>query len=180
MIIYGILRGILMEKFCRESRVIRSSRVFPNDFNNHNTLFGGRLLSDMDQVASISAAKHSRLECVTASVDTVEFLHPIRPTDSVTFESFVIWTGTSSMEIFIKVYAENLKTGDSKVASIAYFTFIALDENRKPARIPQIVPETKEERYLFEKSKQRTQFREDKKRHNKEIASFLRNEYSSF
>ncbi|MER2190491.1 MAG: acyl-CoA thioesterase [Solibacillus sp.] len=163
-----------MEKFCRESRVIRSSRVFPNDFNNHNTLFGGRLISDMDQVASISAAKHSRLECVTASVDTVEFLHPIRPTDSVTFESFVIWTGTSSMEVFIKVYAETLLTGESKVASMAYFTFIALNENGKPAPVPKIIPETDEERYLYEKSKQRAQFRDDKKRHNKEIVSFLR------
>lgn len=172
--------GIFVQKFCRESRVIRSSRVFPNDFNNHNTLFGGRLLSDMDQVASISAAKHSRLECVTASVDTVEFLKPIRPTDSVTFESFVIWTGTSSMEVFIKVYAENLKSGESKVASIAYFTFIALDENLKPTEIPQIVPETREERYLYEKSKQRTKFRMDKKEHNKEIVSYLREFYSSF
>lgn len=134
----------------------------------------------MDQVASISAAKHSRLECVTASVDTVEFLHPIRPSDSVTFESFVIWTGSSSMEVFIKVYAENMKTGESKVASIAYFTFIALDADRKPATVPQIVPQTREERYLYEKSKQRAQFRTDKKEHNKEIVSFLRNHYSSF
>ena len=169
-----------MGKYCHESRVIRSSRVFPNDFNNHDTLFGGRLLSDMDQVASISAAKHSRLECVTASVDTVEFLHPIRPTDSVTFESFVVWTGTSSMEVFIKVYAENLRTGESKVASIAYFTFIALDEHGRPTAIPQVVPETREEHYLFEKSKQRSQFRADKKQHNKEIASFLRDHTNSY
>lgn len=128
----------------------------------------------MDQVASISAAKHSRLECVTASVDTVEFLHPIRPTDSVIFESFVIWTGKSSMEIFIKVYAETLLTGESKVSAIAYFTFIALDDNGKPAPVPKVIPETEEERYLYEKSKQRTQFREDKRAHNKEIVSFLR------
>ncbi len=161
-------------KTCKESRVYRSSRVFPNDFNNHNTLFGGRLLSDMDQVASISAAKHSRTECVTASVDTVEFLQPIRPEESVTFESFVIWTGTSSMEVFIKVHAENLRTGDSKIAAIAYFTFISLDKNGRPNHVPQIVPETSEERYLYEKSKQRSQFREDKRSHNKEIILFLR------
>ena len=164
-------------KACKESRVFRSGRVFPNDFNNHNTLFGGRLLSDMDQVASISAAKHSRLECVTASVDTVEFLKPIRPEEAVTFESFVVWTGNSSMEIFIKVHAENLRTGETKIAAISYFTFIALDESGKPAKIPQVFPETMEERYLFEKSKQRTQFREDKRAHNKETVSFLRDYY---
>lgn len=161
-------------KACKESRVFRSSRVFPNDFNNHNTLFGGRLLSDMDQVASISAAKHSRRECVTASVDSVEFLMPIRPEECVTFESFVVWTGTSSMEIFIKVHTENLRTGDGKIAAIAYFTFIALDETGSPVKIPQVYPETVEERYLYEKSKQKTRFREEKRVHNKETISYLR------
>lgn len=161
-------------KFCRESRVFRSSRVFPNDFNNHNTLFGGRLLSDMDQVASISAAKHSRRECVTVSVDGVEFLHPIRPEESVCFESFVTWTGSSSMEIFIKVHAENLRTGDLKIAAIAYFTFISLDESRKPCRVPQVIPETDEEKYLHEKAKQRSLLRENKKSINKEIISYLK------
>lgn len=164
-------------KYCKESRVFRSSRVFPNDFNNHNTMFGGRLLSDMDQVASISAAKHSRTECVTASVDTVEFLQPIRSNEAVTFESFVIWTGSSSMEVFIKVHAENLRNGESKIAAIAYFTFISLDKNGRPNRVPTVIPETSEERYLYEKSKQRTEFREDKRLHNKEIVLFLRENY---
>lgn len=162
------------EKYCKESRVFRSSRVFPNDFNNHNTLFGGRLLSDMDQVASISAAKHSRTECVTASVDTVEFLQPIRPEEAVTFESFVVWTGSSSMEVFIKVHAENLRTGQSKIAAIAYFTFISLDAHGKPNRVPRVVPETIEERYLHEKSEQRADFRDNKRAFNKEIVLFLR------
>lgn len=164
-------------KACKHSRVFRSGRVFPNDFNNHNTLFGGRLLSDMDQVASISAAKHSRRECVTASVDTVEFLQPIRPEESVTFETFVIWTGTSSMEVFIKVHAENLRTGEGKIAAIAYFTFIALDEKGLPVKVPQVYPETMEERYLYEKSKQKTQFRDEKRQYNKETISFLREHY---
>lgn len=162
------------EKYCKESRVFRSSRVFPNDFNNHNTLFGGRLLSDMDQVASISAAKHSRTECVTASVDTVEFLQPIRPEEAVTFESFVVWTGSSSMEVFIKVHAENLRTGHSKIAAIAYFTFISLDKDGHPNQVPRVVPETIEERYLHEKSEQRAEFRANKRAHNKEIILFLR------
>lgn len=161
-------------KFCKESRVYRSSRVFPNDFNNHNTLFGGRLLSDMDQVASISAAKHSRRECVTVSVDAVEFLHPIRPEDAVCFESFVTWTGTSSMEIFIKVHAENLRTGETKIAAISYFTFIALDSSRKPTRVPRVIPETDEEKYLYEQAELRALLRENKKAMNKETISYLK------
>ena len=84
--------------------------VFPNDVNNHDTLFGGKLMSDVDQVASISAARHSRRECVTASTDSVDFLSPIRTTDYVFFESYVTWTGHSSMEIFVKIIAEDLKS----------------------------------------------------------------------
>ncbi|WP_347942487.1 hotdog domain-containing protein [Peribacillus simplex] len=90
----------------QESRVIRTSCIFPNDVNNHNTLFGGRLMSHLDQVSSTSAARHSRRECVTASTDSVDFLHPVRKTDSVSFESYVTWTGTSSMEVFVKIIAE--------------------------------------------------------------------------
>lgn len=166
-------------KFCRESRVLRSSRVFPNDFNNHNTLFGGRLLSDMDQVASISAAKHSRRECVTVSVDGVEFLHPIRPQESVCFESFVIWTNRSSLEIFIKVHAEDLHTGDSKIAAISYFTFVALDENKKPTLVPKVLPETPEEKYLYEQAKLRVALRSEKIEVNKEIVSYLKEHSTS-
>lgn len=163
-------------KYCRESRVFRSSRVFPNDFNNHDTLFGGRLLSDIDQVASIAAAKHSRRECVTASVDAVEFLQPIRAAEFVTFEAFVIWTGTSSMVIFTKVFAENLRTGEQKVAAIAYFTFIALDEQGRPYKVPRVVPETREEHYLHDTAHARNEVVATKKKLNKELVSFLNDE----
>ena len=163
----------MQSKKCEESRVYRASRVFPNDFNNHNTLFGGRLLSDMDQVASISAAKHSRCECVTVSTDSVEFLKPIHPTDYVCFESFVIWTGNSSMEICIKVYAEDLKTGEKRIASIAFFTFVALDQNRKPTKVPGILPETMEEKYLHERAQVRAELRAAKKKVNNEMISYL-------
>ena len=117
-------------KYCKESRVIRTSRVFPNDVNNHNAFFGGRLMSDLDQVASIAAARHSRRECVTASTDSVDFLYPVRPTDSVCFESYVSWTGTSSMEIFVKIIAEDLNPGERKIAATAFLTFVALDEHK--------------------------------------------------
>ncbi|WHY00156.1 acyl-CoA thioesterase [Neobacillus sp. DY30] len=160
-------------KYCKESRVIRTSRVFPNDINNHNTLFGGRLMSDLDQVASISAARHSRRECVTASTDSVDFLHPIRPTDSVCFESYVTWTGTSSMEVFVKIIAEDLKSGERKMAATALLTFVALDEHGRPMRVPQVIPETKEERKLHETAPDRATMRKERKQKSKELASFL-------
>lgn len=160
-------------KYCKESRVNRTSRVFLNDVNNHNTLFGGKLMSDLDQVASISAARHSRCECVTASTDHVDFLHPIRTTDSVCFESFVTWTGTSSMEVFVKIVAENLRTGERIIAATAFLTFVALDENKKPTRVPQVIPETEEEIKLHETAEHRAQMRRLRKEQSKELASVL-------
>lgn len=164
---------ILDTKTCKESRVIRTGRVFPNDVNNHYTLFGGKLMSDMDMIASISAQRHSRRECVTASTDSVDFLSPITPDDSVCFESFVTWTGSTSMEIFVKIIAENLKSGDRKIAATAFLTFVALDDQGKPAKVPSVVPETEEEIQLHNTGKDRAEKRKAHRKSSKELASFL-------
>ncbi len=160
-------------KYCKDSRVCRTSRIFPNDVNNHNTLFGGKLMSDLDQVASISAARHSRSECVTASTDSVDFLHPIRTTDSVCFESYVTWTGTSSMEVFVKIIAENLKSGKRSIAATAFLTFVALDENKQPTRVPQVIPETIEEKKMHETGAERALLRKQRREKSKEHANYL-------
>src|SRR3954452_4938899 len=160
-------------KYCKESRVVRTSRIFPNDVNNHNTLFGGKLMSDMDMVASISAVRLSRRECVTASTDSVDFLSPITPDDSVCFESFVTWTGTSSIEVFVKVIAENLITGNRKIAATAFLTFVALDEHGKPTKIPSIIPETEEEKKLYETGTIRSEKRKEHRKNSKELASYF-------
>lgn len=158
---------------CNESRVVRTSRIFPNDVNNHNTLFGGKLMSDMDMIASISASRHSRKECVTASTDSVDFLSPITQQDSVCFESFVTWTGTTSLEIFVKVIAENLISGDRKIAATAFLTFVALDEHGKPTSVPKIIPETEEEKKLFETGKNRAEKRKEHRKSSKELAAYF-------
>ncbi len=163
-------------KTCNESRVVRTGRIFPNDVNNHNTLFGGKLMSDMDMVASISAVRHARKEVVTASTDSVDFLSPITQQDSVCIESFVTYTGTSSMEVFVKVIAENLLTGNRKIAATAFLTFVALDEDGKPTKVPSIVPETKEEKKLFETGKDRAEKRKEHRKSSKELASFFTTE----
>jgi acyl-CoA hydrolase len=158
-------------KTCNESRVVRTSRVFPNDVNNHNTLFGGKLMSDVDMIASITAQRHSRRDCVTASTDSVDFLSPITPENSVCFESFVTWTGTSSMEVFVKIIAENLKTGARKIAATAFLTFVALDDQGKPARIPKVIPETEEEIKLHETGQERAEMRKAHRKNSKELAT---------
>ena len=103
-------------KPCSDSRVFQTNRVLPPDTNNHQTLFGGKLMSYIDVVASISAQKHCLASIVTVfKMDSVDFLHPIRPTDVIHLESFVTYTGSSSMEVFVKVIAEHLMTGESRV-----------------------------------------------------------------
>jgi len=161
------------QKFCKESKVVRTSRVFPNDVNNHNTLFGGKLMSDVDMVASISATRHSKTETVTASTDSVDFLQPITQEDAVCFESFVTWTGKTSMEVFVKIIAENLKTGHRKVAATAFLTFVALDDEGNPVEVPQVVPETKEEKKLHETADERAKRRKERRKKSKELADFF-------
>ncbi|MED2593797.1 acyl-CoA thioesterase, partial [Bacillus thuringiensis] len=112
------------KKFMRESKAIKTTRVFPNDLNNHQTLFGGKLLAEIDSIASIAAARHSRKHCVTASIDSVDFLTPIHQADSVCYEAFVCYTGKSSMEVFVKVIAENLLAGERRIAATCFITFV--------------------------------------------------------
>ncbi len=86
----------------------------------------------MDMTASLSAAKHSRKSCVTASIDHVDFIEPVTEEDFISYEAFVVVTGKSSMIIFVKVIAENLLTGIKRIAATSFLTFVAL-ENGKPA-----------------------------------------------
>jgi len=160
-------------KFSKESRVVRTSRVFPNDVNNHNTLFGGKLMSDVDMIASISAERHSRSGSVTASTDSVDFLSPITQDDAVCFESFVTWTGRTSMEVFVKIIAEDLKTGKRRIAATAFLTFVALDDKGNTIEVPKIIPETDEEKKLYETGILRAEARKIRRIKSNELANFL-------
>lgn len=157
-------------KYSRESRVFKTGRVFPNDVNNHKTLFGGKLMSNIDEVASISAMRHCRLNVVTASTDSVDFLLPIQPTDSVCFESFVSWTGRTSIEVFVKIIAENLYTGERAVAATSFLTFVAVDENGQPAPVPSVIPETDEEKLISESAEERAELRKVRRGISKKLA----------
>jgi len=161
------------KKYVRETRCFKTARVFPTDVNNHNTLFGGRLMSYIDDIASIAASKLCRVNTVTASTDSVDFLYPINPTDSVTLESFASWTGRSSMEIFVKVIREDLKTGEKKIAATAFLTFVALDENNRKLIVPRIIPETEEEKKLYETAPDRAAMRKQRREESKKFADFL-------
>lgn len=159
-----------MKKSCSESRTIQTDGVLPNDTNPHLTLFGGALMSRIDRVAGIAAIKHCRKPTVTASTDSVDFLHPITLKDAVTLEAFVTWTGTSSMEVFVKVTADNLFTGESRVAATSFLTFVSLDEDGRPTPVPSVYPETEEEHYLFDTGEARAIARKLRREQSKHLA----------
>ncbi|OUB28160.1 acyl-CoA thioesterase [Bacillus thuringiensis serovar yunnanensis] len=160
------------KKFMRESKVFKTLRVFPNDLNNHHTLFGGKLLADIDNIASIAATRHSRKHCVTASIDSVSFLTPIYETDSVCYEAIVCYTKKSSMEVLVKVVAEDLLLGERRIAATCFITFVALKEE-KPFLVPKVIPETEEEHLLYKFGEDWAKRREMARLKSKEMAELL-------
>lgn len=137
-------------KKCRESRVKQTRRIFPDDLNNRDTLFGGCILSQIDMTASISVARHTRKSSVTASMDSVDFINPAGLDDSICAESFVSGVGNSSVEVFCKVIAENLMTGERRLCATAFTTFTCFEEDGLKALVPLIEPETDEEKYIHQ------------------------------
>lgn len=164
------------QKFCKESLVIKTSRVFPQDTNNHNTLFGGKLMTYIDDTASISASRHCRVGIVTASTDSVDFLQPIKNDHSVCLESYVASVGRSSMEIFVKVISENLKTGERYLAATSFLTFVAIDDAGKTVEVPEVIPESKEEKMIHEGREAREIARKERLKVSRLLASSLKTE----
>jgi acyl-CoA hydrolase len=137
--------------------------IFPLDTNHHDTMFGGKLMEYMDKVAAIAAMRHARMQVVTASTDSLDFLAPIQIGEVIEVEAFVTWTNRSSMEIYVSVQSENLYSGDRKTTVTAFFTFVALDQHGKPAPVPAVVPETEEEIQLHATAPDRHKLRKIRK-----------------
>ncbi|WP_169082202.1 acyl-CoA thioesterase [Paenibacillus sp. PL91] len=137
--------------------------IFPLDTNHYDTMFGGKLMEYMDKVAAIAAMRHARMQVVTASTDSLDFLAPIRVGEVIEVEAFVSWTNRSSMEIYVSVQSENLFTAVRKTTVTAFFTFVALDGNGKPAVVPTVIPETEEEKRLHASAPERHALRKKRK-----------------
>jgi acyl-CoA hydrolase len=149
----------LKTKTVSDSMTIMSELVLPNDTNGLGNLMGGRLLHWMDICAAISSQRHSGGVCVTASVDNVEFHAPILQSEIVVLESRVNRAFRTSMEIEISVDAENPRTGQKRRCNRAFYTFVAVGEGGKPIPVPQLIPETDEEKERYEQAKRRREFR---------------------
>ncbi|MFA5833000.1 MAG: acyl-CoA thioesterase [Bacteroidota bacterium] len=133
--------------------------VLPNDTNQLGNLLGGQLMHWIDLVAAIAAARHSKRICVTASVDDLNFLHPIKIGEVVTLLASINRVFRTSMEVGVKVLSENLLTGNIKHANTAYLTFVALDENSKPIQVPQVTIASEEEQRRFDDALHRRDLR---------------------
>ena len=141
------------------SITIMTELVLPNDTNLFNNLMGGRLMYWMDIAAALSAQKHCNAPVVTASVDNISFENPIKLGNVVHIEAKVTRAFTSSMEIHLKVWGEDLTQQYKYKSNEAYYTFVALDPNRKPRPVPGLLPETEEERKLYDGALRRSPFR---------------------
>lgn len=119
--------------------------MMPQHANVLGHVFGGVILSMMDTTAAVSAMRHARITCVTASVDRVDFREPIHVGDLVIMRSSVNYVGTTSMEVGVRVEAENLLDGVRRHTNSCYLTFVAIDRNGRPVRVPPIVAETPDE-----------------------------------
>ncbi|MBA4139731.1 MAG: acyl-CoA thioesterase [Segetibacter sp.] len=142
-----------------ESFITMNELVLPNDTNTFGNLMGGRLMYWMDIAASIAAARHCNFPCMTVSVDNLSFKNPIKIGNVVHIEAKVSRAFNTSMEIFLKVWGEDMLHQYKYESNEAYFTFVALDHAGKPRAVPQVLPETNQENLLFEGALRRRQVR---------------------
>jgi acyl-CoA hydrolase len=135
--------------------------VMPHMLNVLNNLFGGHLLSMVDQAAAVAAIRHAGGPAVTASFDRVDFRERIQASALVTCIATVDYVGNTSMDVSVNVYAEDVPTGERRHTHTAHVVFVAIDEQGRPKRVPRLEPETPEERERFERARQ---YREDRRR----------------
>lgn len=138
----------MKSKKSSESKTVSTHIVLPNDTNTLGNLMGGQLLHWMDATAAVCAHRHADRVVVTASVNHVAFNHPIKLGDFVTLEAQVSRSFTSSMEVFINVMIDDHRSGEKIKCNEAIYTFVAVDQYGKPIEVPELVPETEDEKRM--------------------------------
>ncbi len=151
-------------KHVEDSQVDISELMLPSHSNFNGKIHGGYVLSLMDRIAFACASKHSGAYCVTASVDTVDFLKPIEIGELVTMKASVNYVGNSSMVIGIRVEAENIRTGEIKHCNSSYFTMVAKDEDGKSLQVPGLILTNDHDIRRFAKSIKRNKMKLNRKK----------------
>ncbi|HEX2960865.1 MAG TPA: acyl-CoA thioesterase [Ignavibacteriales bacterium] len=132
-------------KRASDSVITMTELVLPNHTNQLGNLLGGQLMHWIDICAAMSAAKHTNRVCVTASVDRIDFHHPIKLGDAVTLTACVNRVFNTSLEIQVEVFAESFRKGTRVHANSAYLTFVSVDEEVRPVKAVKVIPETEDE-----------------------------------
>ena len=133
--------------------------VLPNDANPLNNLLGGRLMHWIDVAGALAAHRHSNSPVVTASIDHLDFLFPVKVGDVVVFKSSVNRAFNTSMEVGVKVWVESYLTGEKHHVSSAYLTFVAVDRQGHKKSVPQVIPETEEQKRRYDDAGRRRDLR---------------------
>jgi acyl-CoA hydrolase len=142
-----------------ESASEYSELALPNDANGLGNVLGGKVMHLVDLTAAISAIRHARRPAVTASVDSLQFLHPVHIGELIVLRASVNRVFHTSMEVGVSVTTEKLITGERRHTCSAYLTFVALNENGKPIPIPPVIPETEEEKRRYHQAAERREYR---------------------
>jgi len=156
------------------TRTVRSTQsemteiILPNDTNTLGNLLGGRLMHFIDLTGAMAAYRHSRTNVVTAAMDHIDFIRPVHLGDLLTLRSSVNRAFSTSMEVGVKVWAENTRTATIVHVASAYLVFVAIDNDGKRVRIPQAVPETPDEQRRYEGALRRREHREAEAVHRKQ------------
>lgn len=139
----------------RHSESVISELMTPQHANIMGNVFGGHILALADKVAAVAAIRHARRPCVTVSVDKVEFREPIRVGELVTAMARVNYAGRTSMEVGVKIIAENVMTGEQRHTNSCYLTYVALDDAGRPTPVPKVLPETPDEKRRCDRAAKR-------------------------
>jgi acyl-CoA hydrolase len=143
----------------RESISEYSELALPNDANSHGNLLGGRVMHLVDLAGAMAAMRHAHKPVVTASVDSLHFLHPVHISELMILRSSVNRVFRTSMEVGVKVVTENLITGKRVHTCSAYLTFVALGEDKRAVAVPPVIPETEEEKRRYREAGERREYR---------------------
>lgn len=151
----------MQPKTVSESKVQMAQVMFPPDANQAGNVHGGSIMKLIDTAAGIVAMRHCRTNVVTASMDRLDFYEPVFIGELVILRAAINYVGRTSMEVGVRVDAENLLTGNIRHTNSAYLTMVSLDDGRRPMDVPGIIPETEEEKRRIQEGNNRAQRRKE-------------------
>ncbi len=137
------------------SKTIVSLQMLPSDANPMGNVHGGTILKLLDVAAAVAAMRHARTNVVSASIDSMDFYHPVYVGNLLILKASVNYSGRTSMEVGVRIEAEDLKTGRLTHTGSSYITYVALDEDGKPTQVPEVLPHTRTEKRRWREAKER-------------------------